>query len=242
MAFTINAGEVLRARLSAEDAETYLQKLSERQTENVSFEVLESNFKRVTTSRYLGMHVWPVPLWLLLAFLQTSYSIRKKNLLAHRWAGRLFLAISAYMTVSISLMLITGEELFGQRDVPFDWQRPDKFFTIRLASILQTIWWTYCIYNVYTTAKNKSIKRHRYWAVHFVASGFSVGIFRVVFAAYTAFYHGIGSEAALSKQTLQALVGYLGWGSIAGTTLVVEVWSRYLDTLGGAPGSRAKQN
>lgn len=187
---------------------------------------MEQDFHRVTSSKWLGMHVWPVLPWLMLALLQVSTWFRKKFIRLHRWGGRALLAISFYMTVGYVMMFVAGETLAGDKEFCIDWRRPEKFFTFRAACITFTFWWAYCMVQAYRKASKGTIYLHRYYAYQFLATGFGVGVARYFIAFFIAFNYLIPGDVEMPKTTQDLIMGYCVWAGFAFNVLLVELYAR----------------
>ncbi|KAI0557248.1 hypothetical protein FGB62_326g03 [Gracilaria domingensis] len=176
-----------------------------------SVELATFDVERVKLSNWLGLHVWPVPLWLLLAFLQTTSVVRRKYLNFHRWAGRFFLLLSLYMTFGYTMMFVTGEKILGEEEFYIDVNQPRKFFTFRAATVLYTVWWFVSGIKAYLYAKRKQIMLHKYWAWQFLATGFAVGTMRVFMAIVIVGWYLKGGENVYGRNEQDWLAGYSSW-------------------------------
>lgn len=192
----------------------------------LAIDSMGQEFPHVSSSKWLGMHVWPVLPWLILAFLQVSTWLRKKFIMLHRWGGRALLSISICMTIGYLMMFVDGDTVAGDEECYIDWRRPEKFFTFRTACISFTFWWVYCMAQAYLKASKATIHLHRYYAYQFLATGFGVGTARYFIALFIAFTYSSFGDAEMPKATQDLILGYCVWAGFVFNVLLVELYAR----------------
>ncbi|KAI0557141.1 hypothetical protein FGB62_336g032 [Gracilaria domingensis] len=201
--------------ISIRNSSETVQEIAEKRLHDESFPVSRAmailDVKRVKLSKWLGVHVWPVPLWLFCAFFQTSSLIRRKYLNLHRWVGRLLLLVTVYMTAGYTMMFIAGEPILGDEEFYVDFRQPNKFFTFRSATVVFTLWWLFSGGMAFMYARRKVISKHRYWAWQLLSSGFSVAAMRVFFAIAVTLWLSGGGNRVMEKKDQDIMMGYSTW-------------------------------
>lgn len=187
-------------------------------------------FHRVRSSRWLPLHVWFVPLWLALALTQNSAWLRRKSLSLHKIAGNLMLATSVLMVAVIWFMIVDGEEFMGHNDFLLDWRRPDKLFTVKSGSIVCSVYWLYCLNQLYQYARAKSTVRHRYWALQFLGTGLGVGTMRILSYGYLSIRFPKSAGVTFSKGYMDTVLGYSLWAGVILNLLVARLCSKMRKT------------
>lgn len=221
-----NANQVITFRSKPTQMTALLDEDYQHSPVRISRQVLEHDFRRIIQSKWLGIHVWPVLPWLILAFIQFSSTIRKRFIALHRWAGRLFTSISLLMTFAYLMMFVDREVMLGDDEFYIDFAKPQKFFTFRSATLFFTLWWLYCLLQTYRKAAMRTIQLHRYYATHFAATGFAVGVFRIFIAIFLVSYYPSSGPDEMQKPTQDLLFGYGLWAAFTLSILSVEVYYR----------------
>ena len=171
----------------------------------------------------LAHHVWPVPLWLALMFSQLSTYIRRRYIRLHRISGRIAIVISIYMTTSVIWMLATSKDLNGPVGFSFDLKNPRKVFSFWSSCSVFIVYWMYCLYQMYSAIKMKNIQDHKYWALHFVATGFGPGSLRVMNLIYFIFLRYWYPEYQMDVEAHKTMMGYFTWAAFCGSVMFVDL-------------------
>ena len=220
--FSINYYQVYEVRSSSP---SQLKSLIQKSLSQIPFFTL-SVHKHILKVRYhnawIGHHVVLIPFWLLFMFLQLSSSLRRCNLKLHRVLGRISLVISFYMNITVMLMFFTRQPLFGIDYFSFDFRHPHKVFSFYAATALFTAYWPVCMALMYKNASMKTIQKHRYWALQFVAAGFGSGITRVFAAIYLLLRLRLNPHTPIGVWEHDTMIGYSAWLGFGLTCLVTH--------------------
>lgn len=221
-----NAVTVVSTRWRHATAQTPLTAVGDEAPPPVPRAFVEESFARTTSSKWLGMHVWPVFAWLALGFLQTWAWLRSIYLRLHRLCGRLYLLISIYMSVGYIMMLVSGERLPGVQGFAFRWGHPEKAFTFQSATVVLGSYWFVCMYNLYASARAESLVIHKYWAYQFLAAGLAVGTMRLLVFGYIVWFLVTSSQREISKETFDVLFGYSLWMGFIFNCAAMHIYDR----------------
>ena len=216
--------QIIRLRQSTQHVTELLNSMADNYAGNYPREHIIRDAQHVISSRWLGMHVVPVGLWVILAFLQTWTWFRKRYLRVHRFLGVTYLLLSVWMMIGVALMFLTGEELYGEREFHLDVREPRKIFTFSAASVVFGVWWVYGMWRVYQTATWNTIHLHKYWVLQFLATGFGPGTMRLLTAAYMMKYYPPLGDVVLSEEVNNAIFGYSLWLGFALNLVLVHVF------------------
>lgn len=179
------------------------------------------SIKRAAQSKYLPLHLYPVPIWIALAFLQTSSWIRHHFLHLHRLGGRLMLIFSALMTLGIALMQVSYEDIVGKDlDTTSFW----GLFTFSSASFLIKIWWIVCMVQLFRYASAKTIQLHKYWSLQFISIGFGTGTLRIGVFLYMLIKYPRSGDRVLSKEEYDHIMDVAMWLGLLINPLLVKVF------------------
>jgi uncharacterized membrane protein len=165
---------------------------------------------RYTDSRYAAhprlalMHVLPGALFLLLAPLQFSRTIRRRNLTLHRWSGRLLLTLGVVLTVPAIYFGILHP--FAGRGEAISITLISSFFL-------------YALGRAFAAIRGKDVARHREWMLRGFAAAIGIATVRVVAFPIDLLL----SPAGYGPADLFVLAIWVGWLLTLGSA---ELWIR----------------
>lgn len=116
--------------------------------------------------------------------------------------------------------------VFGIDYFSLDLRHPHKIFSFRNAMALFTAYWPICMALMYRHAIMKTIQKHRYWALQFVAAGFGSGVTRILAAIYILIRLRLKSHIPIGLSEHDAVLGYCAWLGFSLTCLVTRFVSK----------------
>ena len=166
---------------------------------------------RYTDSRYAShprlalMHVVPGGLFLLLAPLQFSRTIRRRNRSLHRWSGRLLLVLGVVMTVPAIF--------FG---VLHPFAGSGEAISVTLISSF----FVYALGRAFVAIRARDVVTHREWMLRAFAAAIGIATVRVVAGPIDLLL----SPAGYGPADLFVLAIWVGWSLTLGGA---ELWIRH---------------
>lgn len=159
-------------------------------------------FTKFTTHPLITLlHVMPAALFMVLAPLQLSERLRRRNIALHRWFGRLLVLLA--IPVGLSGLW------FGLL-VPF------AGAVEALAILIFGTWFFYALGRGFLAVRRRDVAGHREWMLRMLAIALGVGAVRIV---------GI-LLALLTREGPAAWFGASVWIGFASAATVAELWIR----------------
>ncbi|HEY4902825.1 MAG TPA: DUF2306 domain-containing protein [Candidatus Sulfotelmatobacter sp.] len=148
------------------------------------------------------LHIIPAALFVVLALLQFTPSIRAKHLTFHRWSGR-FLVVAGLAIGSSALVMSYTMAIGGANETA--------------ATSLFALLFLFCLIKSYRHIRRKEVAQHREWMIRAFGIALGVATTRPI----------VGMFFAFRRLTPHEFFGIAFWLGFSLTLLGAEVWINF---------------